>query len=230
MSRILAIETATEACSAALLVDGEVHERFEVAPRQHAALLLPFVEALLADAGLLAGQLDAVAFGRGPGSFTGLRIAAAMTQGIAFGAGLPVVPVSTLAALALGAVREQGATAVLAALDARMSEVYWGAYRRAADGLVEAAGPEGLCAPQALRPPHEDRWSGAGSGWERYAGVLAGVAGVDEHRIHGHLKPHAADIARLAVSELRRGRALAPEQALPVYLRNQVAAQPKPKG
>lgn len=229
MTRILAIEAATDACSAALLVDDTVHERFEIAPRQHVALILPFVESLLADTGTSLGQLDAVAFGRGPGSFTGVRIAAGLTQGIAFGAGLPVIPVSTLAALAQGAVREHGATAVLAALDARMQEVYWGAFRRDAEGLVESIGKECVCAPDAVECPQQDGWTGAGSGWDAYADVLAPRCAVQATAVYAKQQPHAADVARLAARAFAQGKMLAPEQAIPVYLRNNVAAKPKPK-
>ena len=173
MTRILAIETATEACSVALLLEDEVQERFEIAPRQHAALLLPFVESLLASAAIGLDRLDAIAFGCGPGSFTGLRIAAGMTQGLAFGANLPVVPVSTLAALAQGTVVQHGVRAVLAALDARMKEVYWGAFRCDDTGLVEPLGGEAVSVPQRVRVPAADHWVGAGSGWDSYADVLA---------------------------------------------------------
>jgi tRNA threonylcarbamoyladenosine biosynthesis protein TsaB len=229
MTRILAIEAATDACSAALLVDDTVHERFEIAPRQHVALMLPFVESLLADAGTSLGQLDAVAFGRGPGSFTGVRIAAGLTQGIAFGAGLPVIPVSTLAALAQGTVREHGATAVLAALDARMQEVYWGAFRRDAEGLVEGVGEECVCAPDTVECPQQHGWTGAGSGWDAYADVLAPRCAVQAAEVYAKQQPHAADVARLAARAFAQGKALAPEQAIPVYLRNNVAAKPKPR-
>jgi len=229
MTRILAIEAATEACSAALLIDDTVQERFEIAPRQHVALLLPFVESLLADAGTSLGQLDAVAFGRGPGSFTGVRIAAGMTQGIAFGADLPVIPVSTLAALAQGTVREHGATAVLAALDARMQEVYWGAYRCDAEGLVEDVGKERVCAPAMVECPQQDDWAGAGSGWDAYADVLAPRCSVPAAGVYAQQHPHAADVARLAARAFAQGEVLAPEQAIPVYLRNNVAHKPKPK-
>ncbi|GMQ83969.1 MAG: tRNA (adenosine(37)-N6)-threonylcarbamoyltransferase complex dimerization subunit type 1 TsaB [Gammaproteobacteria bacterium] len=229
MTRILAIEAATEACSAALLIDDTVHERFEVAPRQHVALMLPFVEALLSDAGTSLGQLDAVAFGRGPGSFTGVRIAAGITQGIAFGADLPVIPVSTLAALAQGAVREHGAAAVLAALDARMQEVYWGAFRSDAKGLVESVNEECVCAPENVECPQQDGWVGAGSGWDRYAGILAPRCSISATGIYAKQQPHAADVARLAARAFAQGEVLAPEQALPVYLRDNVAHKPKPK-
>ena len=229
MTRILAIEAATDACSAALLVDETVYERFEIAPRQHVALMLPFVESLLADAGTSLGQLDAVAFGCGPGSFTGVRIAAGLTQGIAFGAGLPVIPVSTLAALAQGAVREHGAKAVLAALDARMQEVYWGAFRTDAEGLVEGVGEERVCAPDTVDCPQQGDWVGVGSGWDTYAGLLAPRCSVPATRVHVKQHPHATDVARLAARAFAQSKALAPEQAIPVYLRNNVANKPKPR-
>lgn len=227
--RILALETATDACSAAISIGGEVRERFEVAPRRHVALLLPFVDSLLADAGLTVGELDAVAFGCGPGSFTGLRIAAGMAQGIAFGAGLPVVPVSTLAAVAQCCVRERGAAAVLVALDARMQEVYFGAFRCAEDGLVAAAGAEVVCAPDAVPVPPAADWYAAGDGWSAHAEQLRTRL---SFKLSGRMdtaRPHAADIARLAAMLFARGGILPPEQAVPVYLRNHVADKPGPR-
>jgi tRNA threonylcarbamoyladenosine biosynthesis protein TsaB len=225
--RLLALETATDACSVALWTQGEVIERFEIAPRRHVALLLPFVESLLAEAGIMAAQLDGVAFGRGPGSFTGLRIAASMAQGIAFGADVPVLPVSTLAALAQGCVGECGAQAVLAALDARMQEVYFGAYRVDTDGLVNAAGEERVCAPAAIVIPDGDGWYTAGDGWGSYADIMQTrmtqppVGSLDTAR------PRAGDVARLAARLWEQGGAIAAELAAPVYLRNDVAAKPR---
>lgn len=227
--RILALETATDACSVAICVDGDVRECFELAPRRHLLLLLPFVDRLLADAGLVAGQLDAIAFGRGPGSFTGLRIAASVAQGLAYGAGLPVIPVSTLATVAQCCARECDAGMVLAALDARMQEVYHGAFRRAADGLVLAAGEEGVCAPDALPVPPDADWYAAGDGWSAHGDRLRARL---PYRLAGEMpeaRPHAADTARLAAALFARGEALPPEQAVPVYLRNHVADKPGTK-
>ena len=230
MTRILAIEAATEACSAALLIDGELRERFELAPRRHVALLLPFVDALLAEASIRPGALDAVAFGCGPGSFTGLRIAAGITQGIAFGSDLPVIPVSTLAALAQGTVRQQGAVNVLAALDARMQEVYWGVFHRDSEGRVTAAGEEQVCAPEAVVCPQPGEWSGAGSGWLVYADRLLQHCAVPAAAIYAQQQPHAADVALLAVPAFAQGKVLAAEQVSPVYLRNNVARKPQTAG
>lgn len=227
--KLLAIDTSTEACSAALYVDGEVQVRFELAPREHSRLLLPMMESLLQDADLSPRQLDALAFGRGPGSFTGVRIAAGMIQGVALGLELPVVPVSSLTALAQGALRETGAERVLAAIDARMHEVYWGACEAGDAGVMEAAGEECVVPPQEVPLPAGDGWTGAGSGWDTYHEVL-------EARLGGQLCgwsagrfPSAEDVAVLGVSGLERGEAVAAESALPRYLRNQVTtAAPKP--
>src|SRR5690606_37370793 len=141
-------------------LDGRITERYLEAPRQHMLQLLPMVDELLAAEGVALRELDAIAFGRGPGSFTGLRICLGVVQGLAFGAGLPVIPVSTLAALAQGAAEGLPAgTHLLAALDARMEEVYWGWFRLAADGLVEAAAPERVSPPEAVTPlAGIDRW------------------------------------------------------------------------
>lgn len=226
MARILAIETATEACSAALLMDGEILERYELAPRRHAMLILPFADALLQEAAVKLAQLDAIAFGRGPGSFTGLRIAAGVAQGVAFGAGLPVVPVSTLAALAQGALQQHGGEAVLAALDARMQEVYWGVYRRQADGLVALDGTETVCSAADVPAPVSAEWIGAGSGWGSYGEALAARCGLAPQQVHADCYPRAADVARLAEQLFYQGFAFPPQQAIPSYLRDNVASKP----
>jgi tRNA threonylcarbamoyladenosine biosynthesis protein TsaB len=222
MSRLLAIETATSACSAALFIDGHIQERHALAPRQHAALILPMIESLLVEADLQARQLDAIVFGQGPGSFTGVRIAASVVQGIAFGAGLPVVAVSTLATLALGAMAESGEAQVMVALDARMAEVYWGVYIQGEAGLpVEQAG-ECVCAPGDVPLPPDGCWVGAGSGWESYAGALMSRVGERVVRVLPDLEPRARDLVRLGAERFSRGLVIPPEQALPVYLRDRV--------
>jgi tRNA threonylcarbamoyladenosine biosynthesis protein TsaB len=221
--RLLAIETSTPACSAALHCGGDLQERFALAPRQHAALILPMIESLLVAAGIGVTQLDAIAFGRGPGSFTGVRIAASVVQGIAFGADLPVVPVSTLAALALGGMREAGQARVLAALDARKDEVYWGAYLQEADDRVVLQGRECVCRPDRVPLPAAGDWVAAGSGWDAYAGLLMPRVGGQVLRVLPDLEPRAADVARLGIDALRQGLTVMPEEAVPVYLRDNVA-------
>ena len=169
---LLAIETSTPACSAALSIDGVVLERYALAPRQHAALMLPMIESLLLEAGIAVTELDAVAFGRGPGSFTGVRIAASVIQGIAFAADLPVVPVSTLAALALGGMHITETKQVMTALDARKDEVYWGCFTAADDGAVVLQDAEVVCAPVDISCPDSGDWVGVGSGWEAHGDSL----------------------------------------------------------
>ena len=216
--KLLALETATEACSAAIWVDGAVLERYEIAPRRHAALILPMVEAILAEAGLTMNQLDAIAVGRGPGAFTGVRIAIGIAQGLAFAGDLPVVPISTLAALALGAARETGQTRIATALDARMGEVYWGVWA-ASEDQAALMGEERVCAPAlATAPP--GAWFGVGSGWSAYAEALSQRLTVSGWL--GERYPHASDIARLAADPARRDQWVMAEQALPVYLRDRV--------
>jgi tRNA threonylcarbamoyladenosine biosynthesis protein TsaB len=222
MTCLLAVETATTACSAALFLDGSILERHALAPRQHAALILPMIESLLVEVDLQAGQLDAVVFGQGPGSFTGVRIAASVVQGIAFGAGLPVVPVSSLATLALGAMEESGEAQVMAALDARMAEVYWGVYTRGDDGLPVRQAEECVAAPETVPLPPPGRWIGAGSGWESYAEALMKHSGERVVRVLPDLEPRARDLVRLGADRFARGMVISAEQALPVYLRDRV--------
>jgi len=226
---LLAIETATPACSAALSIDGEVLERYALAPRQHASLMLPMIESLLLEAGITVNRLDAIAFGRGPGSFTGVRIAAAMVQGIAFAADLPVVPVSTLAALALGGLRETGMSRVIVAMDARKDEVYTACYTQSDIALPVLAGEERVCAPHDVQLPDAQDWIGIGGGWAAYGETLMQQLGEQLGRLLPDLEPRAADVARIGLYDFQQGRQLPAEQAVPVYLRNNVAIA-KPRG
>jgi tRNA threonylcarbamoyladenosine biosynthesis protein TsaB len=219
--KLLAFETATEGCSVAVWVDGAVRERFEVAPRRHAALALPWADALLAEAGIARTQLDAIAVGIGPGAFTGVRLAVALAQGIALGLDLPVVPVSTLAVLAMTGLASPSPTGVIvAAIDARMGEVYLGRFRRDGDGLVSGFGKEVLLAPSSDLPDYRGA-VGVGTGFAAEGGVLATRMGITN--VHAQALPHAADLARLAAREAARGRTLAADQLEPAYLRDKVA-------
>jgi tRNA threonylcarbamoyladenosine biosynthesis protein TsaB len=217
--KLLALELATEACSVALWVDGEVRERFEVAPRRHAELALPWAGALLAEAGIARSELDAVALGRGPGAFTGVRLAIAIGQGIALALDRPIVPVSTLAALAL----QSPGPRVLAAIDARMGEVYSATFELR-DGDALALGDE------RVGPPAEVQLADVGTGWHGVGTGFGACEGLLRDRLSGRLDsidaralPRAGDVARLGVLAFRRGEALAPEQVEPAYLRNNVA-------
>jgi len=223
--KILAIETATEACSAALLIDDEVIEQYQLAPRQHTKLILPMMDALLQQAGLALTQMDALAFGRGPGAFTGVRIAAGVIQGAAFGADLPVVPVSTLAALAQQGLECCEDPLAFAALDARMAEVYWGIYRRGPDGLAELVGSEAVTAADYVEISDDDvnAGMGIGMGWETYREDLSHRLGPRITQIQAQRYPKAAEIVRLSVSAFQQGQAVPAEKALPVYLRDKVA-------
>ncbi|GAB2501751.1 tRNA (adenosine(37)-N6)-threonylcarbamoyltransferase complex dimerization subunit type 1 TsaB [Lysobacter humi (ex Lee et al. 2017)] len=217
--KLLAFETSTEACSVALWLDGEVIERFEVAPRRHAELALPWADALLAGAGIARGALDAIAVGRGPGAFTGVRLGLALAQGVALGLDRPLVPVSTLAALALPQAVDDAP--VLAAIDARMGELYVGRFRRAGAD-VEPLAPEALLPPEGV-DVEGTGWRGAGTGFGARDGLLATRLQPAFVLIDPCALPHAADTARLAAIAFERGEALPPERVEPAYLRDNVA-------
>ncbi len=220
--KILALDTTQEYCSVALSVDDALIWREELAPRSHTELILPQVQAVLAEAELRLNQLDALAFGRGPGSFTGLRIAAGVVQGLALGADLPVAPVSSLAAMAQGFYRENStATHINAAFDARIGEVYWGNYALI-EGIMQSMGDEAVSAPDDLLLPATGGWYAIGSGWAAYPQM--------QHRLAARLvktipetAPLARDIIPLADKIFRAQQAVSAEQALPVYLRQKVA-------
>jgi tRNA threonylcarbamoyladenosine biosynthesis protein TsaB len=223
MYKILALETATEACSVALSYKGKIYQRFEHQPQQQAGLILPMIDAVLEEAGVSTHDLDALAFSCGPGSFTGLRVAAAVTQGIAVATGLPVVPVSTLALLAQGIYIEYGKPAVLTALDARMQEVYWACYRLNTDGLMQAVGDEIVVAPADVPLPAGSDWAGAGSGWRAYPEVLAARLQSHVSESYAGFWPQAAHMLPLADALFSGGVRLDAAAVAPVYIRNQVA-------
>lgn len=220
MTTILALNTSTEACSVALYHRGETISRFEVIPRLHAQRILPMVQELMAEAGLSLPAVDALAFGRGPGAFTGVRIAVGIVQGLAFALDRPVIPISDLAVLAQRGWRERGAKHVAAAIDARMDEVYWGCYRLV-NGEMRLASTETVVAPENVRWPDGEEfftWFGAGSGW-RYVDRMP----TKPFEKDGSLLPHALDLLTLAQFAWDRGEIQTAAQALPVYLRDNVA-------
>ncbi len=226
--KLLALDTATEWCSVALWQDGEMRHRETRAERGHGGQLLGLIDALLAESGITLGTLDALAFGRGPGAFTGLRLAASVTQGLAFAAGIPVIPVSDLRALAQQMLVPADPDArVLVCQDARMGEVYWaGFYSRG--GHAQADTPENVAAPKGMLDLAIE-WigaraaCGAGSGFAAYPELMALTPRLTQVRAEIH--PRAQEIALLAA---RDGLHLAvpPEQALPVYVRDNVAVVP----
>ncbi|WP_404973474.1 tRNA (adenosine(37)-N6)-threonylcarbamoyltransferase complex dimerization subunit type 1 TsaB [Vibrio campbellii] len=222
-AKILAIDTATENCSVALLVNDQVISRSEVAPRDHTKKVLPMVDEVLKEAGLTLQDLDALAFGRGPGSFTGVRIGIGIAQGLAFGADLPMIGVSTLAAMAQASYRLHGATDVAVAIDARMSEVYWARYTRQENG--EWAGVDAECVIPPARLSEEAQaddktWTKAGTSWDAYQEDLGKLPfNVTSGDV---LYPDSQDIVILAEQELKKGNTVPVEESSPVYLRDNV--------
>lgn len=228
---ILAIDTTTEACSAALYSDGQTFRRFRIAPREHAVLLMPMVESLLEEAGCGRADIEWVAFGRGPGAFTGVRIATGIAHGLALGLGCGLVPVSTLEALAAGVWREADAGAtVISCLDARMGEVYWAAYEPGPDG-PRCIVPETVAAPTDVADVKADprRVIGVGSGWATYKDVLIESLGYRPATIMEDRFPDASVMLQLAMQRVAAGEEpVAAAKAQPVYLRDRVATPPKP--
>lgn len=217
MSTILALETSSELASCALLRGDVVLSRSSSGVRTHSQSILPMVQELLAEAGVTLADCDAIAYGSGPGSFTGVRTACGIAQGLAFGASLPVVPVVTLDAMALACQQAHGAQQVLTVLDARMGEVYWAQYDLS-DG-VNTVVPPVLNAPAGVAPQGDV--SACGNGFAAYAEALAGLscaAGAD-----AAIMPHAVQIAQLARVAFAAGHFVSAAEAQPLYLRNKIA-------
>ncbi|WP_018949627.1 tRNA (adenosine(37)-N6)-threonylcarbamoyltransferase complex dimerization subunit type 1 TsaB [Thioalkalivibrio sp. ALMg11] len=226
--RLIALETATEQCSAALYLDGEIHCVRERAARRHGELILGQIEQLLREADVPRSSLDGVAVGRGPGAFTGVRLGLGVAQGIAFALDRPVVPVSTLQALAQQALRgDRRPASVLAALDARMGEVYWSLCpvqgERVCLGAEQVAAPESL----AVAWPVGERY-GLGSAFAAFPD-LAAAQGLAIDAVDADALPDALEVALLAVDSWERGEAVAPEDAQPVYVRDDVARPASPR-
>jgi tRNA threonylcarbamoyladenosine biosynthesis protein TsaB len=221
--KILALDTATEALSVSLAVGDQQLDRYVEIERGHAEQLLPLVEEVLAEAGVALAQLDAIAFGRGPGGFTGVRLAASAAQGLAFGAGIGVVPVSDLMAVAQRVLQlEPGTERVLVVNDARMREVYWAEYP--AGPLLISMSVEERVSPAAAvsLPAGPCRWAAAGRGLKAWP-ELAGRCREAGASVHPDLLPRASEILALARAAVSAGQVLDPTQALPVYVRDRVA-------
>ncbi|PSV48570.1 tRNA (adenosine(37)-N6)-threonylcarbamoyltransferase complex dimerization subunit type 1 TsaB [Photobacterium indicum] len=225
-TKILAVDTSTENCSVALMMGDEIISRCEYAPREHTTKILPMVDTVLAEGGVKLTQLDALAFGRGPGSFTGVRIGIGIAQGLAFGADLPMVGISTLMTMAQGTYRTHQSEQVLTAIDARMGEIYWGQYRRQIDGDWLLQGKERVLAPDALVQEQNANqtdsgiWLTAGTGWESYAELRSQLnINAQKGEI---LYPDSQDMVVLAQYALARGEAVSAENASPVYVRDTV--------
>jgi len=228
--KVLAVDTATEACSAALYVEGEIKEEFQLAPQQHTQLILKMVDTLLQQADLKVTDLDALAFGRGPGSFTGVRIATGVVQGLAFAADLPVVPVSTLASMAQYTYQQHQHEKVLSGIDARMGGMYWGCYQPGENGLMQLVGKEQVSPPEAVVLADKEQWVGAGSAWGSYTEQLSeGLSTAITHQYPEYL-PHSSTIAELAAYAHSQGQSVPAAQAQPVYLRDDVAKKSKSIG
>lgn len=222
-TRILALDAATEACSVAIWNDGHIHALYELCPREHTQRLLPMVQQVLTESGLKLADLDALAFGRGPGSFTGVRIGIGVAQGLALGADLPTIGISTLNTMAEGAFRTTGASNVLAAIDARMGEVYWGQYQRSEQGIWQLTGDEQVLSPEQVNnqlKSVQGQWASVGTGWQTYPDMATdtGVILTDGNM----LLPQAQDMLPLALERWKNNDVQAVEDTQPVYLRNEV--------
>jgi len=220
--KLLAIETATDACSAALAIDGVIHERYELASKDHTQLILPMVDSLIKAAGLVPADLEGLAFGCGPGSFTGVRIATGSIQGLALGLDLLVMPVSTLAAIAQDHFHHHQDNVAFVAMDARMGEIFWGVYQRDADGFAQLIGEEAVTPAGLVQFPNLSG-VGLGTGWGVYPQILLEKLGGRVLHYEIDPLPRARAIASLGLRGFTKQLAVPVEQAMPVYLRDKVA-------
>lgn len=216
--KILALETSTAACSVALRINDESHELFEVSGSRHSELLLPMVERIMGEAALTLRQCDALAFGEGPGSFTGLRVGVGVAQGLAFGADIPVIPVSSLLAQA----NRYSVACSLCAFDARMGQLYWGLFRSGPDGLMESITGVDLSGPEKIDLDRDREWTAVGTGCDRYRSDIRSHNPSTHIDFIQHGYPHALDVARIAVGYFSSGRVVSAVDAAPRYVRNKV--------
>lgn len=216
--KLLAFDTSSTACSVALSIDGKITLSHEIAPMQQAKMILPLIDQLLKTENIEMNQLDAIAFGCGPGSFTGVRIAVSVAQGLAYAVQKPLISISSLAATAQAAYQDLGWTQLLVALDARMNETYWASYEVQENGLVKLIGKEQISRPEEIMLP-DSTWSGIGSAWSAYPSrIHAKPALIDSSRV-----PVASAMLLLAEAQFQSGETVSPTEAIPVYLRNEIA-------
>lgn len=221
---LLAIDTSSNACSVALQVGDSISEKHVVEPREHTKILVPMIEELIREADTSLSDLDAVVLGNGPGSFIGMRIGASVAQGLCHGAGINIVPVSSLATIAAEVIREHGAENVLVAQDARMHEIYLGRFHADSEGLPTADDDERICGIGPLNLPGAD-YVGAGGGWSKYADLLAQNSDVVSANIDV-IYPRARYLVRLGSHAIQVGLAIPPDALVPAYLRSKVAEIP----
>jgi tRNA threonylcarbamoyladenosine biosynthesis protein TsaB len=219
---ILALDTCTEMCSAALLLNGKLYQRAELTQRGHSEKILGMMDALLAEAGGTVSDIELVAFGRGPGSFTGVRIGVGVAQGIAFARDLPVAAVSSLAAVAQTVMDKHQVSQVAVAMDARMGEVY-AAFFKAEAGLAQLVDKEQVCTPDQFKPLDDTHWFAAGTGWQAYETMLMDQFNAHIDGVEPEAYPQAAAIIKLAQHMAETNQLVAADQAMPVYLRDNVA-------
>ncbi len=218
MVKILALDTSTDACSVALSLNTLSYDRFIVAPAAHTKFILPMIDELLSQAKLDYKELDAIAFGHGPGSFTGVRLAASVAQGLAFAANLPVMGISTLRALAQEVLVEEGRSQVLVAQDARMKEIYWGEYRVDSVGIMQPIVPDKLIKPEVALVGSYYGFVGVGNGFDVYKDLFS----QSDLPIIAKQYVRAKYVAELAVADFASGGMVTAEKALPIYLREKV--------
>lgn len=219
--KILALDTSTEMCSVALCDQNQITQIEQFCPREHAQMILPLIDQLLQDANISLNELDAIAVGAGPGSFTGVRIGVSVAQGLAFGANVPILPCSTLKALAQGVYRLTGAESVLTAIDARMNEVYWGQFKRQSEGKWQIIGSECVISPEKVLLNNLDNttWFAAGTGFDVYPFLLE-KQNISKSEL---LYPLAQDILALACVDFIENKVEKNFAIEPIYLRNDVA-------
>jgi len=217
--KILALETSTEFCSVALYLDGKILNREVLAKRCHSEILLPMVQEVLAETELALIQIDGIAFGAGPGSFTGLRIACGVAQGLAYATNLPVIGISTLEAVA----QKIKGQKIIVALDARMGEIYHAAYQKLTNNSWKIISPPTLCLPQHAPSLTGSEWNGGGSGFDVYHKELSALYSENIQQIHYGFHPHAREIVQLAIPRFTNGSCTDPADAAPLYIRNKVA-------
>jgi tRNA threonylcarbamoyladenosine biosynthesis protein TsaB len=225
--KLLALDTSHSACSIAIMIDDEIKATHHIAPMQQAQLVLPMIEELLLTNGITLKDLDALAFGQGPGSFTGVRIAASVMQGLAFATELPLINISSLAATAQATFNDTGWKKLMVGTDARIKEVYWGLYEVNNSGLVELIGTEKVCAPESIPTPESKDWYAIGNAWQEYREKMLEQLHFSPIEIDVTRMPTASAVAVLAKEKFLKKDWPASIDAMPVYLRNNVAIKGK---